>query len=113
TLAGHLPVLHYRKRLGTVEERSISNLPLGVVADTEFREASIVCEPQDILAILTDGLVEISNDRGQELGLEPLKTALRDSAGASLSHIRDALRQASLKHGKQVDDQTVLLVRKS
>src|SRR5262249_28418063 len=29
-LAGHLPILHYRRREGTVEQRSVSNLPLAV-----------------------------------------------------------------------------------
>ena len=111
-LAGHLPVLHYSKRLGSVEERSVSNLPLGILPSAEFATASIICEPGDMLAIVTDGLTETSDEHAQELGLGPLKTAFLESAAAPLEQVVDTLRRTSLKQGEQVDDQTVLLVRR-
>jgi len=111
-LAGHLPILHYRKRPGRVEERSVSNFPLGVVADAEFATASIACEPEDLLAILTDGLTEASDEQEKEIGLVPLKAGLLESAAAPLEQVMDTLRKTSLKWGRQLDDQTVLLVRR-
>jgi hypothetical protein len=111
-LAGHLPILHYRKTRGAVEERSVSNLPLGIRPDAGFVTASIACEQGDVLAIVTDGLTEASDENEQELGLEPLKRALRESADAPLVELMSALRGTSLNRGKQVDDQTVLLVRR-
>jgi sigma-B regulation protein RsbU (phosphoserine phosphatase) len=111
-LAGHLPVLHYRRRHRVVEERSVSNLPLAVVPDTEFAMAEISCEPGDMLAILTDGLTEASDEAGLELGLEPLKAVCLESADAPLEQVMDRLRATSLERGKQTDDQTVLLVRR-
>jgi serine phosphatase RsbU (regulator of sigma subunit) len=65
-----------------------------------------------VLAIVTDGLTEASDENEQELGLEPLKTTLLESADAPLAELMDALRRTSLNRGKQVDDQTVLLVRR-
>lgn len=112
-LAGHLPVLHYRKRLNTVEEKSVSNLPIGILGDTKFESSSIECDEGDVLAVVTDGLTEASDRNGNELGLEPLKTILLQSAGSPLEQIVNSLRDRSLKQGKQVDDQTVLLVRRS
>jgi Stage II sporulation protein E (SpoIIE) len=112
-LAGHLPILHYHKREGQVEERSVSNLPLAVLPDAEFATASLICEPGDVLAILTDGLTETADDQEQELGLEPLKAAFLESAGAPLEEITKRLRATSLERGPQGDDQTVLLVRRS
>lgn len=111
-LAGHLPVLHYRHRLHTVEERVVRNLPLAVLADAQFEDASIDCEEGDLLAILTDGLTEAANKVGEEIGLEPLKEVLLKSANSPLPQISAALRQRSLEQGKQMDDQTVLLVRR-
>jgi serine phosphatase RsbU (regulator of sigma subunit) len=35
-LAGHLPVLHYRRCHGVVEERSVCNLPLAILPDAEL-----------------------------------------------------------------------------
>lgn len=112
SLAGHLPILHYRKSVGTAEEESVSNLPLGVLPDSKFETASIDCDPGDVLVVFSDGLTEVNDAEGQELGLEPLKSVLRASADASLSEIMNALRDCALKHGKQTDDQTVLLLRR-
>jgi serine phosphatase RsbU (regulator of sigma subunit) len=111
-LAGHLPILHYRKRLETVEERTVSNLPLAIVADAKFESANIECEEGDVLAILTDGLTETADASGQELNLGPLKEILRKSATQPLQQIVTELRNCALAQGKQVDDQTVLLVRR-
>lgn len=111
-LAGHLPVLHYRDRLQIVEEKLVPNLPLAIVPDAQFEEGCIECEPGDVLAILTDGLTESADSKGQELGLEPLKEVLLKSAKNPLSQVSTALRQRSLAQGKQMDDQTVLLVRR-
>lgn len=113
SLAGHLPILHYRKRLGAVEERSVSNLPLAVLADTDFQTASIDCEPGDLLAVLTDGFTEVSNSHNDELGLEAFKTALLTNNNAPLGTIITSLKEIASRHGKQTDDQTVLLVRRT
>lgn len=111
SLAGHLPILHYRKRLGSIEERSVSNLPLAVLPDTVFQTASIECEPGDLLAVLTDGFTEVSNSRDEELGLEAFKSVLLTNSNASLQTLITSLRETAVRHGKQTDDQTVLLLR--
>jgi serine phosphatase RsbU (regulator of sigma subunit) len=111
-LAGHLPVLHYRRQLQTVEERLVTNLPLAIVPEAQFETASIECGAGDVLAVLTDGLTESTDRNGQELGLEPLKVVLLRCEGQSLEQIAVALRNRSLEQGKQLDDQTVLLVRR-
>jgi serine phosphatase RsbU (regulator of sigma subunit) len=111
-LAGHLPVLHFRQRLDKVEEREVSNLPLAIVAGAQFESAGIECEKGDVLAILTDGLTEAADSSGQELGLEPLKEILLRSASQPLEQIAANLRNRALEQGKQIDDQTVLLVRR-
>jgi sigma-B regulation protein RsbU (phosphoserine phosphatase) len=113
SLAGHLPILHFRKQLQTVEERTVSNLPLAIVTDAQFEASNIQCEEGDVLAILTDGLTEAADSREQELGLEPLKQVLLQSANHPLQQIVADLRNRALTQGKQMDDQTVLLVRRS
>ena len=112
-LAGHLPVLHYRKRLNIVEEKSVSNLPIGILGNAKFEASNIECDEGDVLAVVTDGLTEASDRHGNELGLDPLKVILLQSAGSPLEQIVNKLRDRSLKQGKQIDDQTVLLVRRS
>jgi len=111
-LAGHLPILHYCKSQGRVEERSVSNLPLAVVPDADFASAALTCQPGDVLAILTDGLTETADEQDRELGLEPLKAAFLQHAGSPLAEIAERLRTTAMERGPQGDDQTVLLVRR-
>ena len=113
SLAGHLPILHYCKKSGTVEEHTVSNLPLAISPETQFESSTIDCEDGDVLAIVTDGLTEAADRNGHEVGLEPLKTVLLKSAQSPLSELMTALRGRALQQGKQLDDQTVLLVRRS
>ncbi len=113
SLAGHLPVLHYRKKSRVVEEHAVSNLPLAISAETQFESSTIDCEDGDILTIVTDGLTEAADGNGREVGLEPLKAILLESAQAPLPELMTALRSRALQQGKQLDDQTVLLVRRS
>ncbi len=112
-LAGHLPVLHYRRQSQTVEERLVANLPLAIAPEADFEAAAIQGEAGDVLAILTDGLTESADRNGRELGLEPLKAVLLQYADQPLGQIAAALRKCSLDQGKQSDDQTVLLVRRA
>jgi serine phosphatase RsbU (regulator of sigma subunit) len=82
------------------------------VKDAQFESANIECEEGDVLAILTDGLTETADASGHELDIEPLKEVLLKSAAQPLQQIVTELRNRALTQGKQVDDQTVLLVRR-
>jgi|SRR5450432_34490 hypothetical protein len=112
-LAGHLPILHYRKRQNLVEQHSVSNLPVGVMEEVAFESGTILCEPGDVLAILTDGLVEAADDQQNELGLDPFELNLVRSGDLPLGKIAETFRAIALQQGKQMDDQTVLLIRKT
>lgn len=112
-LAGHLPVLHYRRSCNIVEENSVVNFPLGLFRDADFTCGQIGCETGDILALLTDGLTETENAKGEELGLGPLKETLGKNRDRPLDSIIQAMRERALAFGKQVDDQSVLLIRRT
>jgi len=113
SIAGHHPILHFRKKPGVVEERSVSNPPLAVFSGPDFSIASMECDEGDIVVVVTDGLTEAADKNGRELGMDPLKAVLLQSAEAPLRATAQAFRDAALRQGKQVDDQTVLLVRKA
>src|SRR5262249_12697639 len=104
--------LHYCKQARLVAERSASNPPLAILADISFVTERITCEAGDMLAVVTDGLIEAANKRGDELGLEPLKSVMVENASAPLRTVAQRMREAALRQGTQFDDQTVLLVRR-
>jgi hypothetical protein len=111
-VAGHLPIL--RVRDGRVDEITTPQIPVGMFDAYPFTSASLPCERGDLLALLTDGLTEVFDAHDRELGLDAMKTLLAASvpAGRPLREIGDAIVSAARAHGKQLDDQTLLLVRR-
>jgi hypothetical protein len=94
--AGHLPP--YRNG----EEVALSgSLPLGLVPDLSFDTATFQLNPGDQLTVLSDGVVEATDTRGNLFGFE----RAREISQGSASRIAAEARQ----HGQQ-DDITVLTV---
>jgi len=111
--AGHVPILHFNQLAGTVSARWVSNFPVALISDVSFEVSEISSRPGDVFVFLTDGITEIVDDHDCDLGLEPLKSILIETAGAPLPEIANRLRDCALEHGKQTDDQTLLLIRHS
>ena len=109
-IAGHLPIL--RVRAGVVEEITVPQLALGMFEDAAFESTRVECREGDLLALLTDGLVEVFDAAGRELGFEWAKAALSAVADRPLSEIADHLLTGSRRHGVQLDDQSLLLIRR-
>ena len=110
-LAGHLPLLHYMHSCGEIREYPAFDLPLGVLPEQTFGSTEVVCQTGDILVLLTDGLTEVFDNNGREMGIEPLKDVLLRSATQGLPELCASLREAALNFGKQNDDQTMLIIR--
>jgi len=110
--AGHLPLLHYRMSTGDIEERSVSNLPLGILPDQRYTSRTLRFEPGDLLVLVTDGFTETSDSEEREFGMRVVKETLLAGVSNELREISGALRDRVLRYGEQRDDQTVLLIRR-
>jgi sigma-B regulation protein RsbU (phosphoserine phosphatase) len=110
-LAGHLPILHYRPETARVSRLPNESVPLGILADAVFRTTTVSCRRGDLFAILTDGLTEVEDQSGRELGVEGVEKLMPEVGDRSLAEIHDAVMRAVARHGPQRDDQTLLLVR--
>jgi len=109
--AGHVPILHFDRVAGTVSEQWVSNFPVALISDVPFEVSETCSGPGDVFVFLTDGMTEVVDDHDRDLGLEPLKSLLIENAGAPLPEIASRLRDRALQHGRQTDDQTLLLIR--
>lgn len=108
---GHPPILHYQKANGAIREYAALDAPLGIMEEQEFSESEIRCAPGDLLLVLTDGLTEVFDKKGNEMGMEVLKKKLQMNAELPLADLFGQLRKTATDFGTQADDQTVLLVR--
>jgi phosphoserine phosphatase RsbU/P len=111
SVAGHLPILWYRAATAEISELSIPQLPLAMFSDRVFTSATVGCAPGDLFMVLTDGLTEVFDARDREFGLERVKSIVRDNGAAPLDVVESRVMTEVRAHGRQLDDQTLLLIR--
>lgn len=111
-VAGHPPMLHYRRATGTVAELTVASPALGLFDGRQFASCRFECEPGDLLLLLTDGLIEVFDRQGVELGLDRAKRALAENANRPLREISESLIRLARNHGAATDDQTLFLARR-
>jgi serine phosphatase RsbU (regulator of sigma subunit) len=110
-LAGHLPILHYRYTSDSIEAIENAHPPLGVVDGQRHGSRRVEFGSGDLFVLLTDGLTEVLNVRGDQFGTHGVESVLRQHAREPLATIYATLLSAVRAHGPQTDDQTLLLVR--
>jgi serine phosphatase RsbU (regulator of sigma subunit) len=109
--AGHPAILHYHATSKEISEVTCSNLPLGMFDAQQFVTGSLECGRDDLFLFFTDGLLEIADAKGEEFGLAGVKAVMSAQAGAPVSAIFQGILDASKRHGRATDDQSLLLVR--
>jgi serine phosphatase RsbU (regulator of sigma subunit) len=110
-IAGHWPALVARR--GGVEVVGEAAMALGIAAEVEYEEASLILEPEDSLVLFTDGLVELGADDPTE-EMEHAQRWLDQSQPGSPDQIVEGLYQESRRRagGRLRDDTTVLAIRR-
>lgn len=110
-LAGHPAILQVRARTNEVKRWECPNMPLGIVLEGEFASSEIGAESGDVFALYTDGLLEAANAKGEEFGIARLSEELLKHSKQPLEAICRAVQESVARHGRQFDDQSLLLVR--
>ena len=110
--AGHMSPM-YRRIDGTVEEpgQDEAGIPLGIMDDVEYKQASITLQPDELLTLYTDGLDEAANPTGEQYTIERIRDRIKESDGtpdgtgeALIADIRDHII------GRPQDDDMCLVV---
>jgi serine phosphatase RsbU (regulator of sigma subunit) len=109
-VAGHHPVL--RVRGSQVEAITQPQLAIGMFPNATFEAQALDWQPGDLLALVTDGLLEVFDAEDHELGLAWVQRLLVAYRDRPLAEIGDRLITEAHQHGPQLDDQTVLLIRR-
>lgn len=112
--AGHNPPVVIR-RDGSIHCLESGGPPIGLFADSEYREGSIKLEIGDLVIAFTDGLIEATNHEGEEWGVQGLLRAVASGPQCSqdpgdlVNLIFDSMDAFSKGH--QTDDATLAVVR--
>ncbi len=73
SLAGHPPILHHHASNQRVSELKMEQLPIAMFPAVDFQSAMITIAPGDLLAVVSDGFLEVTNAKGEEFGAEALE----------------------------------------
>jgi serine phosphatase RsbU (regulator of sigma subunit) len=117
--AGHIPTLWYKATEKTAEFISIEGLGLGIVRNPSYQkhvhEKTYDYQVGDLLVLLTDGILEGRNEKGEQFGYERLKTLVEAKHQLSpptlQQEIIDSLHQFVGGDGMIDDDYSLLVVK--
>jgi len=120
--AGHPAPLWYRARPGTWQllcpdlpacAQRLANLPLGVLAPTQYRQFAVPLELGDLVLIYTDAFIEARSPAGEALGEAGLLNMVGRLDPSDVMQFRGALLaalDAYRGHAPPDDDMTLLLL---
>jgi sigma-B regulation protein RsbU (phosphoserine phosphatase) len=113
--AGHMPPLLLR-RDGRCERLADGGIALGMFDHSTYTTGRAILDPDDMIAVYSDGITEAENPAGQPFDEIGLETALQANARDSLSDISAAVVRAVERHTdatRFADDLTILLLRRT
>lgn len=112
--AGHShPILMSHQ--GEIKFLDEGGLFLGIVDVGTYEKANEVMNQGDILVMVTDGVTDILNGKGEAFGAERFYSILRQSTHLSAEEIRNAIYQACVTHrgdADQFDDFTLIVIKR-
>lgn len=111
TNAGHcVPLLRRGDRVFPLQAERAHTPPLGVTPELEAGEARVQLLPGDMLLMVSDGILEARDLRGNEYGLSRLSRRIRTAKGSAEDVIKSILADidAHAAEQPQGDDMTIL-----
>ena len=112
--AGVPPPLVLRGATGEVEEVDVGGMPLGSPIRSKHRSQRVDLLPGDTLLFMTDGLPELPDDQGSELGYETVRQHFARCRSLAPREIVDRLTGVVTERTSgepPADDVTVVVVR--
>jgi sigma-B regulation protein RsbU (phosphoserine phosphatase) len=114
TNGGHNPALVVRST-GEHEELKPTGMPVGLMPNAQYTQASVELGPGDLLVLYTDGITEAANPEDDEYGIERLAEVCKQHREAKLDDLAAAIEQNLDDFTQGVpyaDDRTFVLTRR-
>lgn len=110
-LAASPPVVHWQASGQAVSKFEEPQFPVGMFSASQFDGFPVPAAAGDLFVVATDGILEVANKREEEFGLERLNELIASGAHDALPELAARILDAARAYGRQIDDQTLLLVR--
>lgn len=113
---GQGPILHYKAANSECVWIKPTSFPVGILElDDPGEPSSIVLQPGDILALLSDGIYEYENRQGLQFSEEGVRRSIELYQHLPMAKLGEQLLNATFEHGagvEQADDITLVLLRR-
>src|ERR1035437_6600185 len=113
--AGHMPPIVLRAG-DAIDRLSEGGMALGMLGQSTYATGHTVLQPEELLAVYSDGITEAENPAGQPFDEQGLESALVVNRRSDISAIGAAVVRAVEAHTadtRLADDLTILLLRRS
>jgi serine phosphatase RsbU (regulator of sigma subunit) len=108
---GHPPGLVLRDDESVEILDRANGMLLGVFPSVELADETILLRPGDALVLVTDGVLEARDDKGEEFGVDRLAALLSTCTGRSSAGIARRIERSVLDHrGERADDDMAIVV---
>jgi hypothetical protein len=111
-LAASPPILHWHAAERLLSHTDEAQFPLGLLPVPKFDGEILQTAVGDLVVVATDGILEACNKEGQEYGVERLKEVIAANVRDSLPDLAEKILASVRRFGTQLDDQTILIVRR-
>ena len=112
--AGMPPYFIYRAHNQSTEEIMLSGIPLGSFNKVEYDELTTAFNKGDILAIISDGLAEAPNGRGELFDYSQIQTIITENSHMNAKTLIDELMSQAdiwLDGAHNPDDITIVIIK--
>jgi serine phosphatase RsbU (regulator of sigma subunit) len=110
-LAASPPILQWHASGLTLSHLEEPQFPLGLLPVSSFEGHRLETGLGDLLVVATDGILEVTNKLGEEFGVERLKGVIAANGNDRLPELAEKILETLRGFGRQLDDQTILIVR--
>jgi sigma-B regulation protein RsbU (phosphoserine phosphatase) len=112
--AGHLPVIKINGKNNQIELiNNYKGIPLGIMPDFNFEQGFLELQKNDLIVLITDGVIEAKNKAGQIYSLERVLDVLANPK-AKVQEMVDLLLEDIQKFSEdtlQHDDLTIVMIK--
>jgi len=115
--AGQAPILHYHADRDAFDVLPADTMPMGILSSLEIPETDpIRMAPGDVVAVISDGLIEAMDADRQQFGVERTMAVLAANRDRNPTRIRTALRRAVAEFtggAPAADDRTAIIIKRT
>jgi len=115
--AGQAPILHYHADRDAFDILAADTMPLGILSSLQIPATEpIRMAPGDIVAVISDGLIEAADAQGQRFGVDRTMEVVAANRDRNPTRIRTALRRAVAEltgSAPAADDRTAIIIKRT